>query len=206
MITDAQKDEALLKYYQRGILKKEVRSYEVSLWTLQDQFMTVLKWSDVEQKGRIEEPKMTLDVDGTQNFTFTIPMYINKWDENANYASRLTKVENPIWYNTQNGNLIEGMRKVKVIFNKMTADEKVFEFIIIKVTEKHEGDIATCEVECEGLAFHELGKVGYKLSLSQDNFEWVYKEWSEKGTWTKYDGTIADYQPLQTLQYWCEKE
>jgi len=36
MITDAQKDEALLKYYQRGILKKEVRSYEVSLWTLQD--------------------------------------------------------------------------------------------------------------------------------------------------------------------------
>ena len=205
MITDAQKDEALLKYYQRGILKKEVRSYEVSLWTLQDQFMTVLKWSDVEQKGRIEEPKMTLDVDGTQNFTFKIPMYINKWDENANYASRLTKVENPIWYNTQNGNLIEGMRKVKVIFNKMTADEKVFEFIIIKVTEKHEGDIATCEVECEGLAFHELGKVGYKLSLSQDNFEWVYKEWSEKGTWTKYDGTIADYQPLQTLQYWCEE-
>ena len=205
MITDAQKDEALLKYYQRGILKKEVRSYEVSLWTLQDQFMTVLKWSDVEQKGRIEEPKMTLDVDGTQNFTFTIPMYINKWDENANYASRLTKVENPIWYNTQNGNLIEGMRKVKVIFNKMTADEKVFEFIIIKVTEKHEGDIATCEVECEGLAFHELGKVGYKLSLSQDNFEWVYKEWSEKGTWTKYDGTIANYQPLQTLQYWCEE-
>lgn len=205
MITDAQKDDALLRYYQRGILKKEARSYEVSLWTLQDEFITVLKWSDVEQKGRIEEPKMTLDVDGTQNFTFSIPMYIMKWDENANYHARMQKIENPIWYNTQNGNLIEGMRKIKVIFNKGNVEQETFEFVIIKVTEKHEGDITTCEVECEGLAFHELGKVGYKLSLSQDNFELVYKEWAEKGYWTKHDGTTSSDQPIQTIQYWCEE-
>jgi len=47
------------------VLKKEIRSYEASLWTLQDDFLTVLKWSDVEQKGRIEHPKMTLNIDGT---------------------------------------------------------------------------------------------------------------------------------------------
>jgi hypothetical protein len=36
------------------MITEEIRSYEVSLWTLQDDFITVLKWSDVEQKGRIE--------------------------------------------------------------------------------------------------------------------------------------------------------
>jgi len=46
--------------------KKEIRSYEVSVWTLQDSFITVLKWSDVEQQGRIENPKMKLNIDGTE--------------------------------------------------------------------------------------------------------------------------------------------
>jgi len=45
------------------------------------------------------------------------------------------------------------MRKIKVIFNKATDDEAVFEFVIIHVEEDHEGDILTCSVECEGLAF-----------------------------------------------------
>ena len=58
------------------MITEEIRSYEVSLWTLQDEFITVLKWSDVEQKGRIEEPTMTLNIDGTQNFEFSVPMYI----------------------------------------------------------------------------------------------------------------------------------
>jgi len=75
MITDEQVQLMLTQYHNRGILKKEIRSYEVSLWTLQDSFITVLKWSDVEQKGRIENPKMTLNIDGTEKFTFSIPMY-----------------------------------------------------------------------------------------------------------------------------------
>jgi len=29
------------------------RSYEVSVWTLQDSFITVLKWSDIEHKETI---------------------------------------------------------------------------------------------------------------------------------------------------------
>jgi len=65
MITDSQKPLIIDSYEQRGLLKKEIRSYEVSLWSLQDEFMTVLKWSDVEQRGRIEHPKMTLNIDGT---------------------------------------------------------------------------------------------------------------------------------------------
>ena len=62
--------------------------------------------------------------------------------------------------------LIEGLRKVKVIFNKGETEERVFEFLIIHVTENHENDILTCDVETEGLAFQELGKIGYKLNLS----------------------------------------
>jgi len=58
------------------------------------------------------------------------------------------------------------MRKIKVIFNKKTADEAVYEFLIVNTEESHEKDMSVCNVKCEGLAFHELGKRGYKISLS----------------------------------------
>jgi len=99
---------------------------------------------------------MSLNTDGTQDFSFTIPMYINEGAE---------RKENPIWYNAINGNLAINMRKIKVIFNKKKINERVFEFLITKVTEKHKNGELMCEVSCEGLAFHELGKVGYKISL-----------------------------------------
>ena len=198
MITNEQRDEKLLQYYERGVLKQEIRSYEVSLWTLQDEFITVLKWSDVEQKGRIEKPKMTLNIDGTEKFTFTIPMY---------YRLHGQLIENPNWYNTQNGNLITGLRKLKVILNKGESEEAVFEFVIIDVKESHEKDIKTCEVSAEGLAFQELGKIGYKLSLTQEVFEAQYEEWdtSTDGKWTRRDGTKVNGQPLQTVDYWCKE-
>ena len=185
------------------MITEEIRSYEVSLWTLQDEFITVLKWSDVEQEGRIQEPKMTLRIDGTENCSFSIPMYLHYWVEAP--KAHLEKKENPIWYNTRNGNLIAGMRKAKVIFNKYTDDEKVFEFLITKVTEEHEKDQLFCKVECEGLAFHELGKRGYKYDLSQDNFELDNKAWKENGVWTKRDGTEVSTQPIENVQYWCEQ-
>ena len=168
------------------MITEEIRSYEVSVWTLQDEFITVLKWSDIEQKGRIQYPKMILNIDGTQNFNFSIPMYYYKNGE---------LIDNPNWYNTLNGNLLEGLRKIKVIFNKGTIDEEIFEFLIIKMTEGHEKDVATCEIECEGLAFHELGKQGYKISLSLENFEIKYKEWAESNKSTP--------EPVQTIDYWC---
>jgi len=67
-------------------------------------------------------------VDGTEEFTFTIPMYL------------AIGKENPIWHNTLNGNLMMNMRKIKVILNKTLEDEHVFEFMITKVTERHERD------------------------------------------------------------------
>lgn len=183
----AQKQE---EYDAFGIRKEEIRSYEVSLWTLQDTFITVLKWSDVEQVGRIQDPKMTLSTDGTQNFEFSIPMYIYQDGE---------LIENPNWYTIHDGNLLAATRKVKVIFNKGTSDEAVFEFIILDVNEVHDNDILTCEVKCEGLAFHELGKIGYNYSLSQDTFYLDYKEWAEG------DNRGSTPEPIQNIDYWCKK-
>ena len=190
MITDETRIDATAGWYENINVEEEVRSYEVSIWTLQDEFLTVLKWSDIEQKGRIEHPKMVLADDGTQSFDFSIPMY---YDDGKG-----TKIPNPIWYNTRNGNLIENFRKIKVIFNKQTADEQVFDFLLVKINEDHEQDIPTCTVECEGLAFHELGKTGYKYDLSYDNFALEMEAWENSGK-------PIDKMPHATVDYWCEK-
>lgn len=175
------------------MITEEIRSYEVSIWTLQDEFITVLKWSDAEQKGRIENPQMTLNIDGTQEFTFSIPMYYN-------YHGKL--IDNPNWYNVENGNIIEGLRKIKIIFDKeklikmspvafaREAPSHVFEFLITNVEESHEKDVASCNVKCEGAAFHELGKIGYKISLSQENFELTYEYWAKHGYWFNNGGIV----------------
>ena len=170
---------------------EKIRSYEVSIWTLQDDFITVLKPSDLENKGQIEEGIARMNVDGTRELNFRIPMYIEPG------------VENPAWYNVRKGFIIANMRKIKVIFNKNTEDEYVLEFLITNVDETHENDQLYCEVKCEGLAFHELGKRGYKLALSSDDY---YMD-EEVAAW--YDGD-TEYQteheePIANIQYWLNK-
>lgn len=172
------------------MINEEIRKYEISVWTLQDSFITVLKWSDVSQRGGIQKAQMTLKDDGTESLSFEIPMYLRE-------NNRL--VENPIWYNTRNGNIEEGLRKIKVVFNKKPGqiDETgIFEFLIVKVTDVHEKDCLTCKIECDGLAFHELGKIGYKIDLSANDFLVDYETWAESGTGTA---------PVQNLDYWCSK-
>lgn len=169
------------------VIPEIIRNYEVSIWTLQDSFITILKQSNLENMEKIQEPKITLKDDGESNFSFKIPMYIlqgDKW------------IENPIWYTTHNGNIIANMRKIKVIFNKQTQFEKVFEFIILKVTEEHEGKSKFCSVECESLAFHELGKQGYNIALSSDIAQLDYEAW--------LNGEINE-EPILNIDYWVTK-
>ena len=180
------------------IIPDKVRNYEVSIWTLQDSFITVLKQFNLDNREKIQEPSMTLKDDGENTFSFKIPMYIL---ENGKF------VENPIWYTTQNGNIIVGMRKIKVIFEKKTYEDEeenvifnkgqVFEFIITKVTEQHEGYSKICEVECESLAFHELGKQGYLISLTEDDFLAEHEEWA------KDPGNKPE--PFANIDYWVKK-
>ena len=185
------------------MILSDIRNYEVSIWTLQDGFISVLKYATLENKGQIQQPELKIVDDGTQEFTFKIPMYIMQNGE---------MIQNPIWYNTTNGVLVASTRKIKVIVNKKdavrilsqqraTQDEEVFEFIITKVVQTHQDEILTCEVTCQGLAFHELGKIGYKFSLSQQDFFNEYSEWA--------NATDEQRQQLEephaTIQYWNDK-
>ena len=184
------------------INKKNIRDYEVSLWTLQDSFISVLKASNVENRGTIQDPKMIIKDDGENSFSFKIPMYI-KEDTNLEKEPYIKKnfllIENPIWYNVRDGILIANMRKIKVIFNKTTQDEEIFEFIITKITESHEGKTKYCEVESGGLAFHELGKQGYNINLSHDDFLAEYEKWD-----TNEEKKIED-KPIENIDYWIKK-
>lgn len=181
--------------------ERKMRDYEVSIWSLQDDFIAVLKTAYVENKGQISEPKITLKTDGTQNIRFSIPMYL--------YQDGV-RVANPAWYNTRNGNLIINMRKIKVIFNKYTEDERIFDFMITKVTERHEDDELYCDVEAEGLAFNELGKTGYKISLSSQQFydedyELTKKQASANNS-EIVDGEASEPEQLHaTIDYWLKK-
>lgn len=171
------------------MFKNNLRPYEISLWTLQDGFITVLKAINIFNRGQIETPKSRIKSDGTQELNFTIPMY---------YYEDGEWVENPIWYNVINGSLIVNLRKLKLIFNKgEKGKEEIFEFVITKVTETHTDGQLKCEVTAEGLAFQELGKVGYKISLSSEDFINEYNEWAES------DKTKPE--PKNNLNYWCNK-
>lgn len=184
------------------MFKDELRPYEISLWTLQDSFITVLKPNGIFNKGQIETPNCVIKNDGTQELKFSIPMY---------YYENNALVENPIWYNVINGALIVNLRKLKVIFNKGESEEEVFEFVINEITETHTNGQLKCNVFAEGLAFQELGKVGYKISLLSQDYLDEYNEWYEK---TVGEGEDFDYpseeakakdEPINNLNYWCEK-
>lgn len=172
------------------MITQQKRPYEMSIWTLQDSYIATLKAIGENGKNQIQEPKIDLNIDGTQTLSFTIPMYY--------YNEEGIKVENPKWYNTINGNLIASLRKIKVIINKQRAQEKVIEFIITKVTERHEKAELYCDVECEGLAFHELGKTGYKIGLSSDDFYAADLKWFQE------DGQL-NKQPHATINWWCDQ-
>lgn len=166
------------------------RDYEVSIWSLQDEFISVLKPIGIENIGQLENKELQLKTDdGVNQYSCSIPMYIYMGKE---------RIENPIWYNTTNGNIISNMRKIKVILNKATEVEEVYEFLIIKVEERHDKDQLYCDITCEDLAFHELGKQGYKISLSTDVFYDEYNKWAEE------DGNETT-KPRGTIQHWLNQ-
>ena len=173
------------------MVNKDIRPYEISLWTLQDGFITVLKPLGLGNKGQVEEPQFVLKTDGTQKLTFKIPMYYRDGGE---------LIENPIWYSYRDGLLIENLRKLKLIFAKGDATrEKIFEFVITKITETHSGGQLVCEVESEGLAFQELGKNGYKLSFSQESFQLDYDKWWED------ENRKEENEPIASIDYWAKQ-
>lgn len=169
-------------------LYQNVRSYEISVWTLQDECITVLKPSELEFKGEVQSGVATFADDGTENLNFSIPMYYN-------YNGEWTL--NPAWQHILDGHFTANMHKVKLIFNKATDNEQVYEMLITNVEQVHETDSIMFNITCEGLAFHELGKLGYKISLSSDDFAREYSDWFTNGS--------QGEAPHATISYWNDK-
>lgn len=188
-----------------------LRDYEVSIWTLQDSFISVLKPSGSNIKGQLDTSSLIIKDDGTLEFSFKIPI---KYRDDSG-----TLIDNPLWVNVTNGNLIANMRKIKLIFNKHVENrEKVYELEITKVIEEHAKDILTCKVETQGLAFHELGKIGYKIKLSQDNIVQDSEKWAKAESSYDAEGKLfckiykengehefLFEEPRATLSYWNDK-
>jgi len=129
------------------------------------------------------EPKITISEDGSQSFTCSIPkFYINP---ETNFRE-----ENPRWTDANNGILAENTRILKAFVN-LGKETKVFPFIINEIKDKRDSHFATYkEVTGAGLAFSELGKVGYKIELSQ---ELLLSEYEDN----------TDLIP--TIDYWLDK-
>ena len=170
------------------MVKEYIRPYELSIWTLQDEFITVLKWSEIENRGQIQNGELELVDDGTEKLSFSIPLW---------YYDNGVKIKNPLWVDVNNNSIIPNMHKLKLIFNKKTPEEGVFEFLITSIDESHDKDEVIYDINCEGLAFHELGKIGYKVSLNGDDF---LADWEN---WFKY-GQLND-APVQNIQYWNDR-
>ena len=172
--------------------KNTIRPYEMSVWTLRDGFLATLKAPGVENKGHIQEPKLVLNIDGTQELSFKVPMY---------YFEDNQMIENPYWYDVKNGLLLVGMRKIKLIFNKNSYNEEVYEFIVTEINEDHADDgTLFCEVTGSGLAFQELGKKGYKINLSEDDY---YNDMNDY--YDKIENGESVEKPINNINYWCDK-
>lgn len=171
-------------------------NYEISIWTLQDEFISVLKPFGFLNNQLIIDGKFLIKDDGTQELSFSIPMYIYKEG---------TRIENPSWYNVREGIIVQNMRKIKIIFNKKTEVERVFEFLIINIEQTHENDEIYCNVKCEGLAFNELGKQGYKISLSSEIFNNNDYNWFVNKEWFDNKGRQHREQPKGTINYWLDQ-
>lgn len=162
-----------------------IRSYEISIWTLQDRFISVLKLADIDVKGQVQNDKIRLVDDGTRELTFSIPKF---------YYLDDIKMDNPLWHSLDEMPLEANMHKLKVILNKNTEDEHVEEFLVTSVDTSHKGDAATIDIKAEGLAFHELGKIGYKIALAPETYYLDQEQW--------FDDGAQGEMPVNNINYW----
>lgn len=127
---------------------------------------------------------MEIKEDGTQTFTCKIPKFYLSEEPNE-------KIINPRWQDTENGILAENTRVLKISVQFSNDDIKVFPFIIDKITNKRDKNFSVYkEIFCNGLAFAELGKIGYKLELNSHTLETDFSE----------DDTV-----VATIDYWLDK-
>ena len=207
-------------------------NYEISLWTHNDQFITVLGANGAYYLSEAYQPEYNYKTDGEEILKFTIPIkYIVREPDvlagfdlatvsgtELSYAAGDTPavncylsdgsfisvsphiiindqgyavIDNSKWYSVlTNNTLLANEKRVKIIFDKNTVNERIREFVITGLTQTRDGDNIYCNVECGGLAFYELGKIGYTLTFNEDTI--LLEE---------EDDTII----YPTINYWMNK-
>lgn len=142
-------------------------TYEISLWTHNDEFISILAQSGKYYLKEGFNPIFKQTTSGEMSLSFTIPIIIfnkdkNEWENNS------------LWYdNLRKTNQLANEQKVKLIFDKYKKindkyAHKIFEMVITSITERREGNEVYCDVECTSLAQKWLGKIGYQLTLDSE--------------------------------------
>lgn len=210
-------------------------NYEISLWTHNDNFSTILGASSAYYLAEAYSPVYNYKTDGEETLKFTIPIkyIIREPDVMAgfdlesisstilNYGGTTPAVncylsdgqfisvsphiiindqgyaviDNSKWYSVLTSNsLLANEKRVKLIFDKGTVNQRIREFVIVNLTQERDGDNLYCNVECSGLAFYELGKIGYNLTFNEDTII------AEEEELPNPNDTISP-----TLNYWMDK-
>lgn len=165
-------------------LSQKFRPYKIEIYGLQDNYIGTLQSYNETFIGQIDEPEISINDDGSQNFTCSIPKF---------YIEKATneKIINPHWSTINDILLVENTRILKVFIDFGQNEIKVFPFIIDEIIDKRDSHFEVYkEIKASGLAFSELGKIGYKIELNKTIFEKDYE---------KDDKIIAN------LNYWLDK-
>ena len=165
-------------------LHQKTRPYKIDIFGLQDNFIGSLQSYEDTFLGQVVEPLMEIKDDGTQVFSCKIPKFYLSEEPN-------TKITNPRWQDIENGVLAENTRVLKVFIQFSEKQIKVYPFIIDKIVNKRDKNFGVYkEIVCNGLAFAELGKQGYKIELNSFTLEQDF---------------IKDSTTLATIDYWLDK-
>ena len=157
------------------------RNYSLSLWDNQNNFLCLLKSPNEEINGQSYDEQIIEDIYGEKTLTFTIPAYINNYQENNNFK------ENDKW------NYIFNEQKVRYVeYDNITNKPiKTKEFILKHYDENRNGYEKTINCQCESLATYELTKIGWSI-----NFDTNYI--------TQYE-IENNPDDFLTLDYWLKK-
>ena len=171
----------------------ELRPFRIDVFSLQDDFICTLHSYKDNFIGQITDVKLVESTDGSSSLSFSIPKYYISQEDNKKHL-------NPRWeedvasYQYDMGSvysvLAENTRILKA-FVRFDDKVKIYPFIIDKIVDSRDDNFSVYkQVSANGLAFAELGKVGYKLELTQDILELEVEK----------DNTI-----VPTIDYWLDK-
>lgn len=166
-------------------LSDKSRRYKIDVFTLQDTFIATLQSYEDSYLGQIIKPSLEIKDDGTQTFTCEIPKFIKSQVPN-------TQIINPRWEDIKKGIIAKNTRILKISIDFQDGEKpKILPFIIDVITNKRDNNFSVYkEITANGLAFAELGKIGYKIELSSTVLEQDFKK---------------DPDTVATIDYWLDK-